>query len=95
LTLAQLGLPESFTPASTRLRTRMFPSGDGKTWEPYKIRQVKKSARTHGQDTEMGGTDAPPKEDEEDEAEYEEDVDSDEGAVYPLTGSSINIRGVG
>jgi actin-related protein 9 len=90
LTLAQLGLPESFTPASTRLKTRMFPSDDGKTWEPYKIRQIKKSATTNGVDVEMGGTEAPPKNDEEDENEYEEDVESDEGAVYPLSGMSFN-----
>jgi hypothetical protein len=64
----------------------MFPSGDGKTWEPYKIRQIKKPAAPSGGDVVMGGTEAPPKNDDEDEAEYEEDMDSDEGAVYPLTG---------
>lgn len=87
MTLAQLGLPESFTPASTRLRTRMFPSGDGKTWEPYKIRQIKKQPPpSNGADVEMGGTEEAPKKEDEDEAEYEEDMESDEGAVYPLTG---------
>lgn len=92
MTLAQLGLPESFTPASTRLKTRMFPSDDGKTWEPYKIRQVKKSVTANGEDVKMGGTEAPSKNDEEDENEYEEDVESDEGAVYPLSGTEINAR---
>ena len=95
LTLAQLGLPESYTPASTRLRTRMFPSGDGKTWEPYKIRQVKKQpAPSNGTDVEMGGTEEQPKngDEDEDEAEYEEDVESDEGAVYPLTGRFVDVH---
>jgi hypothetical protein len=86
VTLAQLGLPESFTPASTRLKTRMFPTSDGKTWEPYKIRQVKKPPPINGADVEMGGTEEVAKKDDEDEAEFEEDVESDEGAVWPLTG---------
>jgi hypothetical protein len=66
----------------------MFPSGDGKTWEPYKIRQIKKPAGTNGEDVEMTGTDEPSKTEGDDEAEYEEDLESDEGAVYPLTGRS-------
>jgi hypothetical protein len=68
----------------------MFPSGDGKTWEPYKTRQVKKQpAPSNGADVEMGGTEEAPKKEDEDEAEYEEDMESDEGAVYPLTGGFI------
>ena len=68
----------------------MFPSDDGKTWEPYKIRQIKKPVTTGGEDVEMGGTEAPQKNDEEDENAYEEDVESDEGAVYPLSGMEFN-----
>lgn len=41
-TLAQLGLPESFTPASHKIPTRMFLAPDGKTWEPFRIRSRKK-----------------------------------------------------
>ncbi|OJD10429.1 hypothetical protein AJ78_08560 [Emergomyces pasteurianus Ep9510] len=38
-TLAQLGLPESFTPAKFRFPTRMFPAEKKGEWEPYKIRE--------------------------------------------------------
>ncbi|EEP77686.1 conserved hypothetical protein [Uncinocarpus reesii 1704] len=38
-TLAQLGLPESFTPAKFRFPTRMFPAEKKGEWEPLKIRQ--------------------------------------------------------
>ncbi|EGC45443.1 actin-like protein arp9 [Histoplasma capsulatum var. duboisii H88] len=38
-TLAQLGLPESFTPAKFRFPTRMFPAEKKDEWEPYKIRE--------------------------------------------------------
>jgi hypothetical protein len=69
----------------------MFPSGDGKTWEPYKIRQIKKQPppQSSGADVEMSGIEGAPKKEDEDEAEYEEDMESDEGAVYPLTGRCI------
>ncbi|KAI9650707.1 Actin-like protein arp9 (SWI/SNF complex component arp9) [Ciborinia camelliae] len=81
-TLAQLGLPESFTPPQRRFPTRMFLAPDGKTYEPYKIRQKKKdaSATTNG-DTEMGGI----KEGKADEEEELEEVpEDDEGAIWPL-----------
>ncbi|KAF7913719.1 uncharacterized protein EAF01_000125 [Botrytis porri] len=81
-TLAQLGLPESFTPPQRRFPTRMFLAPDGKTYEPYKIRPKKKdaSATTNG-DTEMGGI----KEDKTDEEEELEEVpEDDEGAIWPL-----------
>lgn len=81
-TLAQLGLPESFTPASHRFPTRMFPAPDGKSWEPYNIRSRKKEVVSNGgADTEMGGTGEG--EAEEELVEFPED---DEGAVYPLKG---------
>ncbi|KAI9818701.1 MAG: Actin-like protein arp9 (SWI/SNF complex component arp9) [Thelocarpon impressellum] len=44
-TLAQLGLPESFTPARLRLPTRMFPAQEKGQWEPVKIRERKSRPR--------------------------------------------------
>lgn len=81
-TLAQLGLPESFTPPQRRFPTRMFLAPDGKTYEPYKIRPKKKdaSATTNG-DTEMGGLKENKTEEEE---ELEEVPEDDEGAIWPL-----------
>jgi actin-related protein 9 len=87
-TLAQLGLPESFTPASHRFPTRMFPAPDGKTYEPYKIRSRKKEVVINGADIEMGGT-GEPKTEEEDDEELIELPDDDEGAIYPLRGRSL------
>lgn len=81
-TLAQLGLPESFTPAALRIPTRMFQAPDGKTFEPYKIRARKKPV-VNGGDVEMGGTETKPEEEEEELIELPED---DEGAIYPLKG---------
>ena len=81
-TLAQLGLPESFTPAAHRFPTRMFLAPDEKSFEPYKIRSRTK-AIANGADTEMGGTGA--KSDEEIE-ELIELPDDEEGAIYPLKG---------
>ncbi|KAF7713437.1 Uncharacterized protein PECH_001294 [Penicillium ucsense] len=39
MTLAQLGLPESFTPARFRFPTRMFPAQKKGEFEPYRIRE--------------------------------------------------------
>ncbi len=84
-TLAQLGLPESFTPASHRFPTRVFPAPDGKTYEPFKIRSRKKEVVINGGDVAMGGT-GEPKTEEEDDEELIELPDDDEGAIYPLKG---------
>lgn len=67
----------------------MFPAGDGK-WEPYKVREVRKATAlaNNGAEIEMTGTYGEGKTEDE-EAEFEEDLDSDEGAVYPLTGMLI------
>lgn len=81
-TLAQLGLPESFTPAALRLPTRMFLAPDEKTYEPYKIRSRKKVV-INGGDVEMGGTE--PKVEGDDE-ELVELPDDEEEAIYPLKG---------
>ncbi|KAI9721009.1 MAG: hypothetical protein M1812_002488 [Candelaria pacifica] len=40
-TLAQLGLPESFTPARLHIPSRMFPAEKRGEWEPYKVREKK------------------------------------------------------
>lgn len=79
-TLAQLGLPESFTPASHRFATRMFAAPDGKSFEPYKIRSRKKIAANNGGDTDMAGTE------QEEEEELVEVPEDDEDAIYPLKG---------
>ncbi|KAH8433866.1 putative chromatin remodeling complex subunit (Arp9) [Aspergillus melleus] len=137
VTLAQLGLPESFTPARFRFPSRMFPAEKKGEYEPYKIRERRHEVKVGN------GVDAPPKEDVEmkdaesaapdapakteaqteapekpDGAEqqegktesepaagqdaegetkqetaeqiyYEEDIMSDEGAVYPLRNGNI------
>ena len=86
VTLAQLGLPESFTQASHRFPTRMFLSPDGKTYEPYKIRSRRKDTGTNGAaDVEMAGTEEA-KEDDEDDEELVELPEDDEDATYPLKG---------
>jgi actin-related protein 9 len=66
----------------------MFQAPDGKTWEPYKIRQVKKPV-VNGADVEMGGTEGENKKVDDEEPEFEEDIESDEDAVYPLTEGRI------
>ncbi|THW95681.1 actin-like ATPase domain-containing protein [Aureobasidium pullulans] len=66
-TLAQLGLPESLTPARFRVRSCMFPAEKPGEFEPNKVRRK----------------DAPPA-DADSEPEYEEDVLSEQGAVWPI-----------
>lgn len=70
----------------------MFPAGDGK-WEPYKVRRVNKPKKsTGGQngdgDVTMGDADT---KEEDEESEYEEDLTSDDGAVYPLKGKHPSL----
>ncbi|KAE8153494.1 actin-domain-containing protein [Aspergillus avenaceus] len=123
VTLAQLGLPESFTPARFRFPTRMFPAEKKGEFEPYKIRErrqeVKPSNGTSApkEDVEMkdaessgnAASDVKPADGEQEtkkeiaegqetngetkqptqEIYYEEDVTSDEGAVYPLENGRI------
>ncbi|KAH9211418.1 hypothetical protein DL95DRAFT_341754 [Leptodontidium sp. 2 PMI_412] len=83
-TLAQLGLPESFTPASHRFRTRVFLAPDGKSYEAHKIRSRKKESVMNG-DVEMGG--AGEGEEEEELVELPED---EEGAIWPLKEGRID-----
>lgn len=97
ITLAQLGLPESFTPARLRLPTRMFPAEKKGEWEPLKVR--KKAPRpiaphegtedsvTGGANTNTGGSEKVV--DLEEEVLYEEDPTTEEGAVFPLRAGKI------
>lgn len=125
MTLAQLGLPESFTPARFRFPTRMFPGQKKGEYEPYRIRERRqpvdpsngngtpsneplkadvemKDAESAGQDgtgkteptekTEKpagDSADATDKTEAQPETFYEEDVTSDEGAVYPIVNGRI------
>ncbi|KAF9885555.1 Actin-like protein arp9 (SWI/SNF complex component arp9) [Aspergillus nanangensis] len=52
VTLAQLGLPESFTPARFRFPTRMFPAEKKGEYEPYRIRERRQevTSSTNGPD---------------------------------------------
>lgn len=119
-TLAQLGLPETFTPARFRFPTRMFAAEKKGEYEPYRIRErrheFKVSNGTNGQDApkedvemknaaesgaQNGGSDKPdggeangtektgePTKTVE-EVFYEEDVTSEEGAIYPIQNGRI------
>lgn len=89
-TLAQLGLPESFTPARVRIRSRMFPAEKEGEFEPYKIRRrqdkpVEKPAAQEG-DAQSEGK---PTADGDDEIVWEEDRLSEEGAIWPIQDGRI------
>jgi len=84
-TLAQLGLPESFTPAQHKFRSRVFLNEDGKTFDPHKITKKKPEESTDGGDVEMTGTEAV-------EDVYVENPDDEEGAIWPLKGTSNSLR---
>ncbi|KAI9820363.1 MAG: Actin-like protein arp9 (SWI/SNF complex component arp9) [Pycnora praestabilis] len=103
-TLAQLGLPESFTPARLHIPSRMFPAEKKGEWEPYRVREKRKEKSTitnglHSLDshtntdttmTDVGGSNGIAANgnikgiEDDEETLYEEDVNSDEGSVYPL-----------
>lgn len=129
MTLAQLGLPESFTPARFRFPTRMFPADKKGEFEPYKVRERQREVKTSNgvngsteapnEDVEMkdsaetpatqngnanenstektdkpageNGTESEEKGEEKTVQEifYEEDVTSEEGAVYPIQNGRI------
>ncbi|KAI4255649.1 MAG: hypothetical protein LQ352_002463 [Teloschistes flavicans] len=94
-TLAQLGLPESFTPAQCRVTTRMFPAEKKGEWEPLKVRERKitrhrdrVAAEAVDGDTSMAEADGPADGTEngfqEEESYFEEDPTTEEGAIYPI-----------
>jgi len=74
-TMAQLGCSE-LTPPARRFPTRMFKDEDSDEWRPYHTYK-RKAVTANGAGAKNG-----------DEWEYVEDVDSTEGAVYPLQGES-------
>ena len=86
-TLAQVGLPESYTPARLRIPTRMFPAENEGEWEPFKVRE-KSGARPRESngttDLSMTDVDGPDTSIADDEITYEEDPTSEEGAIYPI-----------
>lgn len=94
-TLAQLGLPESFTPARLRLPTRMFPAEKKGEWEPLKVRKKapRQIARPEGnEDSSIREANTGRNEtvtDLEEEVLYEEDPTTEEGAVFPLRAGKI------
>ncbi|KAL4904173.1 hypothetical protein BDW74DRAFT_155214 [Aspergillus multicolor] len=125
VTLAQLGLPESFTPARWRFPSRMFPGEKKGEYEPYKIRERRQEVKSANgltapkeqEDVEMkdqppqegtANADAPKTESIDEtkpeatenageegkeggengqtveEIFYEEDIASEEGAIWPM-----------
>lgn len=99
-TLAQLGLPESFTPARLRIPSRMFPAEKKGEWEPLKVRErrVFKQPADPGADNANGGDSVmkdvnghgDKADDLEEEILYEEDPTSEEGAVYPIQSGRVS-----
>ncbi|KAJ4313425.1 Actin-like protein arp9 (SWI/SNF complex component arp9) [Neodidymelliopsis sp. IMI 364377] len=89
-TVAQLGLPESFTPARLRIRSRMFPAEKEGEFEPYKIRrrQDKPVEKPVEQNGDAQG-DAKPATEGDDEVIWEEDRVSEEGAIWPIQDGKI------
>lgn len=53
MTLAQLGLPETFTPARFRFPTRMFPAEKKGEYEPYRVHERRQEVKADN------GTDVP------------------------------------
>ena len=86
-TLAQVGLPESYTPARMRIATRMFPAETEDEWEPFKVREKPRTKPRESNGTADVSLNEPDGQDlsiVEDEIIYEEDPTSEEGAVYPI-----------
>jgi actin-related protein 9 len=80
-----LGLPESFTPAKLRFRSRMFPAQKEGEFEPYKIRRKnEKPAEAAAPAIESQDEAKPVVGADDDETEWEEDRISEEGAVWPI-----------
>ncbi|KAF7681354.1 chromatin remodeling complex subunit [Alternaria burnsii] len=88
-TVAQLGLPESFTPARLRVRSRMFPAEKEGEFEPYKIRRKQdQPAATNGEPKDESLEEKKPAEGD-DEVVWEEDRVSEEGAIWPIQQGKI------
>ncbi|KAG0129197.1 hypothetical protein HOY82DRAFT_505919 [Tuber indicum] len=78
VTLAQLGLPESFTPAKLRLASRMFPALESGTWTWTKVREAREGEKDRLLATAMAGHDDDDDDDDDDEEDDEEDDDEEE-----------------
>ncbi len=63
----------------------MFPGEKAKSWEPHKVRKLK--TKSHIEHHGINGQRKPVE--VEDDAAYEEDLVSDEGAVWPITAGRI------
>ncbi|AEO60575.1 hypothetical protein MYCTH_2309899 [Thermothelomyces thermophilus ATCC 42464] len=97
-TLAQLGCNE-LTPPAHRFPTRMFRDVDSDNWRPYHTYKRRKGGdggakkEEEGDKAAAGGQEEGAAEGaaggEEEEWEYVEDVDSVEGAVYPIQAGRI------
>ncbi|GAB7363584.1 hypothetical protein MBLNU230_g4155t1 [Neophaeotheca triangularis] len=85
-TLAQLGLPESFTPARYKIRSRMFHAEKSDEYEPVKIRRKEKNPEQQNGSTDPAESSKP---EPNDELEWEEDRISEEGAVWPIKDGQI------
>ncbi|KAH8732519.1 hypothetical protein GQ44DRAFT_821784 [Phaeosphaeriaceae sp. PMI808] len=85
-TIAQLGLPESFTPGKLRFRSRMFPAEKEGEYEPYKIRRKdgKPAQPTSETNGEAQDDAKPPTDGDEEDITWEEDRISEEGAIWPI-----------
>ncbi|RMZ71570.1 chromatin remodeling complex subunit [Pyrenophora seminiperda CCB06] len=83
-TLAQLGLPESFTPASLRVRSRMFPAEKQGEFEPYKIRRKQDKPAVTNDDAQDESQQENKPAEGDDEVVWEEDRVSEEGAIWPI-----------
>ena len=98
-TRAQLGINDTYAPIHHEFKTRMFPAGEGK-WEPFKVRKVNKpkkntAAQTAGGDGDVAMEGMDTKKDThegDEESEYEEDLGSDDGAVYPIKGEHLPLH---
>lgn len=92
-TTAQLGLPESFTPARLRVRSRMFLAEKDGEWEPYKVRRrtdkTERNPVLQEEAEEINDMKKTFGEPEDDEIIYEEDPVSEEGAVWPISEGGI------
>ncbi|KAL1311218.1 hypothetical protein AAFC00_001409 [Neodothiora populina] len=90
-TLVQLGLPESLTPPRFHFRSCMFPAEKDGEFEPNKVRRKEKAANTGAPQTETDGDGAQQDQtnDDNNDPEYEEDLVSEEGALWPIRNGAI------
>ena len=78
VTLAQLGLPESFTPAKLRLASRMFPALEPGTWTWTKVREAREGEKDRLLATAMARQDDDDDDDDDEEEDDEEEEDEEE-----------------